>query len=216
MNDFLKQNDILNENQAGFRSSYSTVDHVFTLHVLTELLKQKKKKLFCLFVDYRKAFDSVWRVGLWMKLLGNGINGKLFRVIYKLYQNIKSCVMYSGKQSYSFNSYCGVRPGENLSPVFFSLFLNDIEDFLINSNCSGINLNMPGNDLDAYLKNLTLLYADDTVIFATEPATFQENVNAFFEYSERWRLNVNLNKTKILVLDVRNTKNFEFKLGYGR
>ena len=96
----------------GFRSGYSSVDHVFTLQVLTELLKQKKKKLFCLFVDYNKAFDSVWRVGLWLKKLGNGINGKLFRIIYNLYQNINSCVMYSGKQSNSFNSHCGVRQGE--------------------------------------------------------------------------------------------------------
>ena len=93
--------------------------------------------------------------------------------------------MYSGKESNSFNIYCGARQGKNLSPILFSLFLNDLEDFLINSYCSEINLNMPGNDLDAYLKILTLLYADDTVIFATDPATFQENINAFFEYSER-------------------------------
>ena len=72
---------------------------------------------------------------------------------------------------------------------------------------------MPGNDLDAYLKILTLLYTDDTVIFATDPATFQENISAIFEYSERWRLNVNLNKTKVLVFGVKNTMNFEFKLG---
>ena len=47
---------------------------------------------------------------------------------------------------------------------------------------------------------LTWLYADDTVIFATDPATFQENIKAFFEYSERWRLNINLNRTKSLYL----------------
>ena len=73
----MQQNYILNENQAGFHSGYATVDHVVTLDVLTELLKLKKKKLFCLFVDYSKTFDSVWRVGLWMQLLGNGINGTL-------------------------------------------------------------------------------------------------------------------------------------------
>ena len=147
-----------------------------------------------------------------MKLLRNGINGKLFRVIYNLYQNIKSCVMYSGKQSNSFNSYCGVKQDETLSPVLFSLFLNDLEDFLTNSNCSEeIHLNIQGNDLEANLKILTLLYADDTVIFATHLATFQENINAFFENSEHWRLNVNLNTTKILVFGVRNTMNFEFK-----
>ena len=213
LNNFLKHNSALNENQAGFRSGYSTVDHIFTLHVLTELFKQKKKKLYCLFVDYSKAFDSVWRAGLWMKLLGHGINGKIFRVIYNLYQNIKSCIMYSGELSDFFRCYCSVRQGENLSPVLFSLFLNDLDDFLTNSNATSINLNMPGNDIEVYLKLFTLLYADDTVIFGTDPDSFQENINIFFEYSRQWKLNVNLNKTKILIFGIQNTDNLEFKLG---
>ena len=74
-------------------------------------------------------------------------------------------------------------------------------------------MNMPENDLDAYLKILTLLYADDSVIFATDTGTVQENINVFFEYSKLWKLNVSLNKTKILVFGVRNTMLFEFKLG---
>lgn len=213
LNDYLNHNNILNENQAGFRAGYSTVDHIFTLHTITELLKQEKKKLFCLFVDYSKAFASVWRTGLWMKLLGNGINGKIFRVIHNLYQNIKSCVEHAGEQSNFFNSYCGVRQGENLSPILFSLYLNDLEEFLTNSNCSGVKLSMPGNNLDTYLKILTLLYADDTVIFGTDPESFQENINVFFEYSRAWKLNVNLSKTKILIFGIRNTGNLEFKLG---
>ena len=122
LNTFLQYHDLLEENQAGFRAGYSTTDHIFTLHTLIEILKVKRKKLYCSFIDFSKAFDSVWRVGLWTKLLTNSINGKMFRTIYNLYQNIKSCVMYSGKQSNFFNSYCGVRPGENLSPVLFSLF----------------------------------------------------------------------------------------------
>ena len=109
LTEFLNYNNILEENQAGFRAGYSTTDHIFTLHALTEILKTKKKKLFCLFVDYSKAFDSVWRTGLWMKLLSNGINGKIFRIIFNMYQNIKSCVFHSGQQSDFFYSRCGVR-----------------------------------------------------------------------------------------------------------
>ena len=209
LNNFLKHNNILKENQAGFRSGYSTVDHIFTLHILTELVKGKKKKLFCLFVDYSKAFDSVWRVGLWMKLLGSGINGKIYRVFFIICIRILNRVMHSGEKSNFFNSYWGVRQGENLSPVLFSLFLNDLEDFLSNSNYSGINLNMPENDLDVYLKVLTLLYADDTVIFGTDPKSFQENINVF---SRLWKLNINLSKSKVLIFGIRNINNFEFKL----
>lgn len=115
---FLDFNTILEENQAGFRAGYSTMDHVFVLHSLIELLKYKKMKLFCSFVDFSKAFDSVWRVGLWTKLLSNNINGKLFRVNYNTYQNIKSCVSFNGDQSSCFQSNRGVRQGKNLSVLF--------------------------------------------------------------------------------------------------
>ena len=71
----LEDNAILEENQAGFRKGYATADHIFVLHSLAELLKTRKKKLFCSFIDFSKAFDSVWRAGLWQKLLKNNIDG---------------------------------------------------------------------------------------------------------------------------------------------
>ena len=39
---FLESNNIMEENQACFRAGYSTIDHIFVLHALTELLKTKK------------------------------------------------------------------------------------------------------------------------------------------------------------------------------
>ena len=58
------------------------MDHSFVLHALTEIAKTKKKKLFCSFIDFSKAFDSVWRVGLWKKLLASNINGKCFQFFF--------------------------------------------------------------------------------------------------------------------------------------
>ena len=89
INSFLEDFELLNENQAGFRKGYSTTDHIFLLHSLISILKQSKKKLFCAFIDFSMAFDSVWRIGLWQKLLSTSINGKFFRVVYNMYNNIK-------------------------------------------------------------------------------------------------------------------------------
>ena len=47
-----------------------------------------------------------------------------------MYANIKSCVTVNGQDSQFFNNNRGVRQGDNLSPVLFSLFLNDFEDHL--------------------------------------------------------------------------------------
>ena len=46
-----------------------------------------------------------------------------------MYKSIKSCVMANGMQSEFFESHVGLRQGENLSPLLFALFLNDMETF---------------------------------------------------------------------------------------
>ena len=69
--------------QAGFRKGYSTSDNIYVLKNIIDLFRFKKKKLFCCFVDYKKAFDSIWREALWYKLTKLGIQGKILNVIEK-------------------------------------------------------------------------------------------------------------------------------------
>ena len=76
-------------------------------------------KLHCCFVDFKQAFDTVWRPGLWQKLLQYSINGKCFNVIRSLYANIKSKVVADNDSSAYFSCINGVRQGENLSPILF-------------------------------------------------------------------------------------------------
>lgn len=73
-------------------------------------------------MDFRKAFDTVWRSGLWQKLHKYDIKGKCFKVIYNLYNDIKSCVEYNGEKSQFFPCLTGVRQGENLSPFYSPSF----------------------------------------------------------------------------------------------
>ena len=48
------------ESQAGFRKGYSTTDHIFSLYAMTQkYLSKKGGKLYVVFVDLRRAFDSV-------------------------------------------------------------------------------------------------------------------------------------------------------------
>ena len=133
INDFLESYGILGEEQAGFRKTYGTNDHLFNLKCLVDLFLFKKKKLFCAFIDYKKAFDSVDRAALWHKLLRSSIDGKIFTLIRNMYAQTKSCIKFDGCNSEFFISGVGVRQGENLSPILFSQFLNDINDFLSHS-----------------------------------------------------------------------------------
>ena len=83
---------ILNKNQCGFSSGHSTCDNIFILHSLISLYLGCGKKLFCCFIDFSMAFHTVWRAGLWQKLLDNCIDGKCFRIIRNMYSKIKSCI----------------------------------------------------------------------------------------------------------------------------
>ena len=201
LNCFSEENLLLHENQFGFRKSYSTNDSIFTLYSFFELLKSKKKKFFCAFVDFEKAFDTVVRQALWYKLLLNNINGKLYNVILNMYNGAKSNIVYNNCKSDYFACEMGVRQGENLSPFLFALFLNDLQNFLENHNLNGLKTisDYAQSKLEIFLKLFILLYADDTVLMAESADDLQSELNKFYEYCKIWRLKVNTEKTTIVI-----------------
>ena len=214
LNLYADKSNLINGNQAGFRKNHSTIDNLFILKSLIDLVQVDKKKLYCCFIDFKQAFDSVWRVGLWRKLQNEKINGKCFNVIYNLYNNIKSKIVTKEGSSDFFYCLNGVRQGENLSPFLFSIFLNDLENFLSNQNVSGAKRETNIDQANIYLKLFILLYADDTVLFSETPNDFQEALNCFKDYCDNWKLKINVEKTKVMIFSKGNARqNLTFKIG---
>ena len=99
------------------------MDNIFVLYALIDLYFSFGKKLYCTFVDFKKAFDTVWRTGLWRKLQNCEIKGKCFKIIYNMYNDIKSCVQYNGSQSEFFSlSYRCTTTRKLISLSFFNIF----------------------------------------------------------------------------------------------
>ena len=210
---FLDTHDILNENQAGFRKEYSTVDHTFVLNTLIETLKNQKKKLFCAFIDFSQAFNSVWRIGLWRKLLGSTVQGKLLRVIYNMYSGIKSCVSVNNECSGYFISNLGVRQGENLAPVLFCIYLNDLEDYLSQNRDFGVLTEYQSEEMFVFVKIGVLSYADDTLLLAESEHGLQYSLDLFNDYCRAWKLKINHSKGKVVIFGARNVSHFKFYIG---
>ena len=82
---WIEENSIISESQAGFRKRYCTVDHLFTLVALIQkqLRNHRKlyRKLYVAFIDFRKTFDSVVRTKLWNILRNGGVKRKIFRFV---------------------------------------------------------------------------------------------------------------------------------------
>ena len=113
--------------------------------------------------------------------------------------------MVNGKKSDYFNSLIGVRQGENLSPFLFSIFINDLEDYLIDNGCSPINVAYDDRISD-YFKIFVLLYADDTVLLSSSPEGLQKNLSELNKYCDYWKLKANSSKTKVIIFGNRRTK----------
>ena len=216
---FLERFDSIGEEQAGFRAGYSTMDHVFVLNSIIDIYLQKRKRVYCAFIDYKKAFDLVDRSSLWSKLISHGINGKLMSVIFNLYHHAKSCVRANGKMSDYFTCNVGVRQGENLSPLLFAIYLNDFESYVsrhykgLDTLSDDITCHLSDPDIEVFLRLHVLLYADDTIVMAETPEQFQKALNAVSDYCSQWNLTVNTSKTKIVIFSrgkVRRYPDFVF------
>ena len=115
----------------------------------------------------------------------------MFRVIRSLYQDVKLRVKGLTSLSDMLSCDIGLMQGEIMSPILFSIFLNDVEMQLTDNGNDGITL----DQLTLYL----LLFADDAVIFSETPEGLQKSLDNFETYCRKWNLTVNVDKTKIVV-----------------
>ena len=115
----------------------------------------RKQPTYCCFLDIKKAYDTLFRDGLWKRLLDIGINGKLWRIIRNIYQRVESCILLNDDSTDWFEVVGGVRQGCILSPILFLIFIDGLARAIL---ASGVGPEMAGQ-----LINL-LLFADDVAL----------------------------------------------------
>ena len=90
---YLEENNILVNEQNGFRASRSCIDHIYTLCTILRNRKLMGQDTFLAYIDFQKAFDSVDRNFLLYKLSKIGITGQFYQEISSMHSNPKSRVM---------------------------------------------------------------------------------------------------------------------------
>ena len=185
---WVENKNVLQESQAGFRKKYSTVDQVFALLNIAEIYKQKYKKLYSFFVDFRAAFDTIAREALIYKLYNIGLSTKIINILRAMYANNVAYVWDGESISGEFTTTMGVKQGCILSALLFILFINDISDAVK----GGIEF--------GGIKIPDLKYADDIVFLSDTVDGLQLMMNRLSVYCKYWNLSVNLHKSKVMVL----------------
>ena len=94
LKNYVLQQNILHQAQIGFLPNHGTSDHIFTLRTLVDnyVSHSTNGKLYTCFIDFKKAFDSVWHDGLFYKLLHYKIGGKFYDLIKNLYSKTKCSI----------------------------------------------------------------------------------------------------------------------------
>ena len=157
-----------------------------------------KKKLYTCFVDFKKAYDSVWHKGLFYKLREKNFLGKTLDLIMDIYKKTKCAVKVNGSATEYFEYTKGVRQGCPLSPILFNIYVNDIFKIMNENNGSNIFLkeNEPIN---------ALMYADDLILISETKEGLQSQIDKLCEYCVKWKLNINTKKTKIMIFNRGNS-----------
>jgi hypothetical protein len=137
-----------------------------------------------------------------------------------MYKTAKSYIKHENYTGFTFNCEIGVRQGENLSPLLFALYLNDLEDFLAKAYNGLDKFNALIQEYNqtkgimVYLKLFTILYADDTIILAESSDEMQAALNGLFPYCQLWKLKINTSKTKTVIFGAKMYKTkTQFKIG---
>ena len=181
--------------QAAFRKTFSTTDHIFTLSTIirSKLCGQNSGKVYACFVDYHKAYDQVDRQSLWNVLIETGISNKIIALFKAIYSSVLSCVKWNGTLSNFFLCSSGLRQGCLCSPLAFALLIGKVADYVRENGKHGFQL-IPGGP-EIY----QLLFADDIVLLSSTPHGLQKQIDNLETASNSLGLTVNMNKTKVMV-----------------
>jgi len=182
--------NIIAEEQAGFRKGRSTIEQIFNLRLLCEKHLEQQKDLFHVFIDFKKAFDRVWHDALWATMKKFNIGKKLINSIQQLYSRATSAVMAQGTTGKWFHTSVGVRQGCLLSPTLFNIFLEEIMNDALEDHSGTISIG--GRSIT------NLRFADDIDGIAGTEQELASLVKRLDESSTRYGMEISAEKTKLM------------------
>ena len=184
LSSFFEKHNVITPSQYGFRAGHSTTMAIQDMVEKVRGAWEEKKVALGVFIDLKKAFDTVDHEILLEKLNFYGVRGEAIKLLKSYLSRRLQYVCYDGFESERGLIECGVPQGSVLGPLFFLIYVNDMV-----RACSDLEL---------------VLFADDTNAFAkgSNPAELFQKVNRDLCKLSKWfrcnKLTLNLKKTEYI------------------
>jgi len=187
VNKFLEETNFVTNSQFGFRKGKSCTNQLIEVMDDLSTFMEMKESVDIIYFDFKKAFDTVPHERLLYKVNQAGISGNIFKWIKDFLTNRKQRVKLQNAISNESEVISGVPQGSILGPLLFVIYINDLPN-TISSKCK--------------------LFADDTKIYniSTNNKVLQEDINKLTQWSEKWQLDFNIDKCKILHVGKNNPR----------
>ena len=183
--EFFARNNVRYDLQYGFRRGSSTSTAITELvdDLIGEL--EKKQVVGALFLDLKKAFDTLDHDILLSKLESYGIRGIANEIISSYLSNRQQFVQIENDKSTLLNIETGVPQGSNIGPLLFLIYVNDIYRL--------------------HLHGVPRLFADDTALFYPRNSPriivshIEQDLVVLMNYFNTNLLSLNISKTKYMI-----------------
>ena len=180
---FASQAGYFSEMQFGFQEGSGCIEASFTILETINHMLERGSKTFSCFLDFQKAFDTVWIDGLMHKLFSDlGVNGKLWLAIKDLHTDVKARV------SREFEIAQGTGQGRILAPFMYKVYINSLLKEQ-SDHCFAISINT--------LRMPAPSFADDICLIALHQSLLKILMNKCHNYSKTWRYEFNHSKSGI-------------------
>ena len=173
---YISLNNILTPNQHGFRKDHSTITSITSLMNSIYNNVNTHKDTFLIYLDLKKAFDTVSHRILINKLSNLGLDERSVNWFESYLENRRQYVKFNNVSSSTLSIQYGVPQGSILGPTLFVLYINDLADLLNRENI--------------------ILYADDTVLYNSDYTRLQNMLDITNKWCEANLLTVNCKKSQ--------------------
>ena len=197
------QNLDTSDNQFGFKQKMSTSMCTFTLNETVSYYTKNGSSVYALFLDASKAFDRLNYIKLFEKLIAKGMCPVTVRVLLNMYMSQKIQVKWNGFISDAFGVSNGVRQGGILSPLLFSIY---VDDLLIELKKSGLGCHIGNRFFGA------LGYADDIVILCPTKNALKKMIKICENYALEHDILFNGKKSQLLIFGEMQTQHVDIRV----